>query len=117
MDNFRKRQDKIKCNVKQILKEDIHSRFDDYYLCALFLEKFASDNTNISSEELYNFVSILRHYKEYQLPNLFSIRRARQDLQKNCPELKAPGSELHTMEAEQEHRNYYSRSYFINNKG
>lgn len=116
MDSFKKRQDKINSNVEQILKEDIHSRYDDFYLCSIYLQKFAESNANISSEAFKNFINVLHNYKEYNLPNLFSIRRARQDLQKNFPELKAPGKEKQTIEAEQEHRQYYSTSRFISNQ-
>ncbi len=113
MSNFRKKQDTIKHNVEQILKNDLHSRSDDYYLCSLYLQKFANNNSNVSAEVFRNFVNILRNYKEYKLPDLWSIRRARQDLQKNNPELKALDTEQIIIKAEREHREYYGKRPFI----
>lgn len=108
MDNLKEHQDFITANVEQILKNDIHSRSDDFYLCALYIKNYAHSN-HISSESFNTFIRVLRNYKEHQLPNLFSIRRARQDIQKKHPELRAPNNERKRIEAEQEYRDYYSK--------
>lgn len=108
--------DKVKINVKEILQKDNNARADDFYLCGVYLKKYAKTNLNISPDKLDLLIDILMNYKTYRLPNLFTIRRARQQIQKDNPNLKTDIPKGYVSQAELEHRAYYanSKSRFVN---
>lgn len=71
--------------VKAILESDRKSRDDDNYLYYLVLKRYGQKNgVDIDSMSIPRF---LLHMKDYGFPPFESVRRARQKLQHDNPEL------------------------------
>lgn len=69
--------------VKQILEEDEKARNSDNYLIIKVYERLYPPVANMP------FSYVLKHRKDYGLPSFETIRRTRQKLQHDYPELAA----------------------------
>lgn len=90
---------------KQILTEFPDSRNSDtklyYYICKIHLEKIGVDIERVSLE------SALLYRNIYGLPNFETVRRSRQKIQAECPELSGSNAvEIRRMEREEIFREF-----------
>lgn len=69
--------------VRQILEEDEKARNCDNYLIVKVYERLYPPVANMP------FNVVLNHRKDYGLPSFETVRRARQKIQHDCPELSA----------------------------
>lgn len=85
----KKNLQQIKVIVHEILKDDEMSRNDDDLLYLSVIERFTKDTECPVTPYSMTLAYFLINRKKHRLPKFESVRRARQKLQKDHPELKA----------------------------
>ena len=84
----RNRLTNIKGLVKSILARDVKARNSDSYLYLKVLCTIAKDRNDIDIENV-TIISFLLNMQDWGFPQFESVRRARQKLQSEFPELSA----------------------------
>lgn len=90
---------KIETTVTRLLEENPLTRVDDFWLLNAYYNEIIDTN-------LMSFKTVCEHHDELGLPSFESIRRCRQKIQANRPDLVEPGTAKHRRKLVEEYKDY-----------